>query len=154
MLGRALGVPLDQIPDIRRAALLHDIGKVAVPARILNSRTRPTEDEVLALRLHVTIGEEVLTGVPRLATSAVLVGATHENYDGTGYPSRLRGESIPFGSRIIAVADVYDAMTSIRPYREPLTHDEANTELMRVAGTQLDPDVVRAWTRMTESRPC
>jgi putative two-component system response regulator len=153
-LARALGVPLEQIPDIRRAALLHDIGKVAVPARILCSRTRPSEDEVLALRLHVTIGEEVLASVPRLATAAVLVGATHEYYDGRGYPSRLRGESIPFGSRIIAVADVYDAMTSIRPYRDPLTHDEANTELVRVSGTQLDPDIVRGWTRMTESRAC
>jgi putative two-component system response regulator len=153
-LARTLGVPLDQIPDIRRAALLHDIGKVAVPARILNSRTRPSEDEVLALRLHVTIGEEVLASVPRLATAAVLVGATHEFYDGRGYPSRLRGESIPFGSRIIAVADVYDAMTSIRPYRDPLTHDEANIELMRVAGTQLDPDIVRAWTGIRESRAC
>jgi putative two-component system response regulator len=153
-LARVLRMPLDQIPDIRRAALLHDIGKVAVPARILNSRTRPTEDEVLALRLHVTIGEEVLATVPRLATTGVLVGATHEYYDGRGYPSRLRGGAIPLGSRIIAVADVYDAMTSIRPYRDPLTHDEANAELLRVAGSQLDPDVVRGWIGMTESRAC
>jgi putative two-component system response regulator len=153
-LARALRVPLDQIPHIRRAALLHDIGKVAVPSRILSSRTRPTDDEVLALRLHVTIGEEVLTSVPRLATAGLLVGATHEYYDGRGYPSRLRGDAIPFGSRIIAVADVYDAMTSIRPYRDPLTHDEANAELIRVAGTQLDPDIVRGWIRMTGRRAC
>ena len=153
-LARALHVPLEHIPDIRRAALLHDIGKVAVPSRILNSRTRPTEDDVFALRLHVTIGEEILSTVPRLATAGVLVAATHEHYDGRGYPSRLRGGAIPFGSRIIAVADVYDAMTSIRPYRDPLTHEEANAELLRVAGSQLDPDVVRGWIGMTESRAC
>ncbi len=153
-LARAMRVPFDQIPDVRRAALLHDIGKLAVPARILTSRTRPTDDEILALRLHVTIGEEVLTSVDGLQTAGVLVGATHEFFDGRGYPSRLRGADIPFGSRIIAVADVYDAMTSIRPYRDPLTHDEANAELTRVAGTQLDPEVVRGWIRMTESRAC
>ena len=153
-LARALGVALDQIPDIRRAALLHDIGKAAVPARILGLRGRPSEDEVLALRLHVTIGEEVLATVPALGTIAMMVGATHERLDGGGYPHGLSGADIPLGSRIIAVADVYDAMTSIRPYRSPLTHDEANRDLARVAGTQLDPDVVTAWIRLTGARPC
>jgi putative nucleotidyltransferase with HDIG domain len=154
VLARAMRVPFEQIVDVRRAALLHDIGKIAVPSRILNSRTRPGDDEILALRLHVTIGEEVLTSVAGLETAGVLVGATHEFFDGRGYPSRLCGADIPLGSRIIAVADVYDAMTSIRPYRDPLTHDEANAELTRVSGTQLDPEVVRGWIRMTESRAC
>ena len=153
-LARALGVAADQIPVIRRAALLHDTGKSAVPSRILAFRGRPSKDEVLALRLHVTIGAEVLAAVPGMATAAEIVAATHERFDGTGYPHRLRGADIPLGARIISVADVYDAMTSIRPYRTPLAPAAAKRELARVAGTQLDPDVVHAWIRMTETRPC
>ena len=125
-----------------------------MPPRILGFRGRPSGDDVLALRLHVTMGEEVLAAVPPLATAAVMVGATHERFDGAGSPTGLSGTDIPVGARIISVADVYDAMTSIRPYRTPFTHIEANRELARVAGTQLDPDVVRAWIRMTETRPC
>jgi putative nucleotidyltransferase with HDIG domain len=153
-LARALALPLNQVAVIGRAALLHDIGKAAVPPRILAFRGRPSDEEVLALQLHVTVGEEVLAAVPDLAAAAPVVGATHERFDGAGYPNRLSGTDIPLGARIISVADVYDAMTSIRPYRRPLTHLEANRELARVAGTQLDPDVVHAWIRMTEILPC
>ena len=153
-LARALDLPPDQIPTVRRAALLHDIGKAAVPPRILRFHGRPSEDEVLALRLHVGIGEEILAAVPALAGVALIVGATHERFDGAGYPNRLSGTDIPLWARIISVADVYDAMTSVRPYQRSLSHAEANRELARVAGTQLDPDVVRAWIRMTEMRPC
>ena len=153
-LARALDLPPDQIPTVRRAALLHDIGKAAVPPRILRFHGRPSEDEVLALRLHVGIGEEILAAVPALASVALIVGATHERFDGAGYPNRLSGTDIPLWARIISVADVYDAMTSVRPYQRSLSHADANRELARVAGTQLDPDVVRAWIRMTEMRPC
>ena len=153
-LARALDLTLDEVSVIHHAALLHDIGKAAVPPRILSFRGRPSDEEVLALQLHVTVGEEVLSAMPDLAAGAPIVGATHERFDGAGYPNRLSGTDIPLGARIISVADVYDAMTSIRPYRRPLTQLEANRELARVAGTQLDPDVVHAWVRMTESRPC
>ena len=153
-LARALGVPPAQISIVRRAGLLHDIGKAAVPTRILRFRGRPAEDEVLALRLHAGIGEEILAAVPALASVALVVGATHERVDGAGYPNRLRGTDIPLWSRIISVADVYDAMTSVRPYQQPLAPAAANRELARVAGTQLDPEVVQAWISMTETRPC
>ena len=153
-LARALDLSNNEVSVIRHAALLHDIGKAAVPPRILGFRGRPPDEEVLALQLHVTVGEEVLSAVPELALAAPIVGATHERFDGAGYPNRLSGTDIPLGARIISVADVYDAMTSIRPYRRPLTHLEANRELARVAGTQLDPAVVHAWIRMTETRPC
>jgi len=153
-LACALGVEADQIDVIGRAALLHDIGKAAVPTRILGFRGRPSDEEVVALRLHVTIGREVLAAMPALATAATIVGATHERFDGKGYPDRTSGTAIPLGARIISVADVFDAMTAVRPYRAPLTQKEANRELARVAGTQLDPDVVDGWIRMTETRPC
>lgn len=153
-LARALNLPFDEVSVIHHAALLHDIGKAAVPPRILAFRGRPSDEEVLALQLHVTVGEEVLATIPELAGAAPIVGATHERLDGSGYPNRLTDTDIPLGARIISVADVYDAMTSIRPYRRPLTHREANRELARVAGTQLDPDVVHAWVRMTETLPC
>jgi putative two-component system response regulator len=149
-LASELGVPVEHITEIRRAALLHDIGKVAIPSRLLDSSDRLSDDEIGVLRMHVSIGAEVLHTVPALDYVAEIVGATHERVDGTGYPNRTRGLDVPFGARIIAVADVYDALTSIRPYRDPLTHDEANLELARVAGSQLDPDVVRAWIRMTD----
>jgi putative nucleotidyltransferase with HDIG domain len=154
MLARAVGVRADQIPTIRRAALLHDIGKIAVPARILSYPGRPCADQLLALRLHVTIGQDVVSTIETFATAAMLVGATHEQFDGSGYPHGLRGTAIPLGARLIAVADAYDAMTSLRPYRTPLSHVEATRELTRVAGTQLDPDIVRAWTRVTEAPEC
>jgi putative nucleotidyltransferase with HDIG domain len=154
MLARAVGVRADQIPTIRRAALLHDVGKIAVPARILAHPGRPCADGLLALRLHVTIGQEIVSAIETFATAAMLVGATHEQFDGSGYPHGLRGTEIPLGARIIAVADTYDAMTSVRPYRTPRCHREANGELTRVAGTQLDPDIVRAWTRVTEGSEC
>ena len=96
----------------------------------------------------------MLATVPALEPIAGIVGATHEKYDGTGYPGRLKGDSIPLAARIITVADAYDAMTSVRCYSDPVSHDEANAELVRSAGTQFDPDVVRAWLQMTELRRC
>ena len=153
-LARALGLTDDEVSVVHRAGLLHDIGKAAIPTRILGFRGRPSDEDVVALRLHVTIGEEVLAALPALATAATMVGATHERFDGKGYPNRTTGRAIPLGARIISVADVFDAMTGVRPYRAPLTPAEANRELAGVAGTQLDPDVVGAWIRMTETRPC
>jgi putative nucleotidyltransferase with HDIG domain len=151
-LASDLGVPVEHVTEIRRAALLHDIGKVAIPGELLERSGPLDDDEISLLRMHVSIGAEVLHAVPALEYVAEMVAATHERFDGRGYPDRKRGLDIPFGARIIAVADVYDALTSIRPYRDPLTHDEANLELTRVAGSQLDPDVVRAWIRMTDGR--
>jgi putative nucleotidyltransferase with HDIG domain len=153
-LAGALGLPAEEVSVIRSAGLLHDIGKAAIPTRILGFRGRPSDEDVVALRLHVTIGQEVLDAVPAFAAAATMVGATHERFDGKGYPNRTSGTAIPLGARIISVSDVFDAMTAVRPYRAPLTPTEANRELARVAGTQLDPDVVDAWIRMTETRPC
>jgi diguanylate cyclase (GGDEF)-like protein len=150
----ALGLNPDCCEAIRHAADLHDIGKVAIPSELLDSPAPLDDRQIAMLRTHVSIGAEVLERVPALACVAALVGTTHERYDGSGYPLRLRGVDIPLGARIIAVADVYDALTSNRPYRDPLTHDEANLELARVAGSQLDPAVVGVWIHLTESKQC
>ena len=113
-----------------------------------------SDSDLDVLRTHVVIGREVLATVPALEPIAGIVGATHEKYDGSGYPGGLKGDSIPLAARIISVADAYDAMTSVRCYSDPVSHDEANAELVRSAGTQFDPDVVRAWLQMTELRRC
>ena len=144
----------DDVQKVRRAALLHDIGKIAIPERLLEESGPLTDTDLGLLRQHVAIGKEVLESVPALAPIAAIVGATHEAYDGTGYPAGLAGDAIPLPARIISIADAYDAMTSIRCYSDPVSHDDANAELVRHAGSQFDPDVVRAWLQMTELRRC
>ena len=89
-----------------------------------------------------------------LANVAALVAATHEKYDGSGHPAGLAGPDIPLGARVIAVADLYDALTMQRPYLDPASHDEANAELVRSSGSLLDPDVVRYWMEMIETLRC
>lgn len=153
-LARTMRLAPIEIRDVRAAALLHEIGRVALPQRLF-ARGNPLSDyEVSVVQQHVSIAVEVLSDVPTLATIAPLVGAVSERYDGTGIPSGLAGDSIPLGGRIIAAADFYDAVTSRRPFENPMSFDDANAELVRVAGTHLDPDVVRAWLQMVEERRC
>jgi len=147
-------LPPAEVQTVRRAALLHDVGKIAIPERLLDE-TGPLTDGILRLlRGHVEIGQEVLASVPSLAPIAAIVGSTHERYDGAGYPAGLCAEAIPLPARIISVADSYDAMTSARRYSDPTSHDEAMAELVRQSGAQFDPDVVRAWLQLTELRRC
>jgi putative nucleotidyltransferase with HDIG domain len=153
-LARSMRLAPAEIRDVRSAALLHDIGKVAIPPRLLGQTGPLSGDEIACLRRHVEVGAEVLAEIPTLAPIAPIVAATHERFDGGGYPSGLAGVDIPLGARIIAVADVYDALTAQRPYSEPIAHDEANTELVRSSGSHLDPDVVRFWMEMIEALRC
>jgi two-component system cell cycle response regulator len=101
---------------------------------------------------HTLIGERIVLSAPALAHTAPLVRSSHERVDGAGYPDGLRGEQIPIGSRIIAVCDAYDAMTSPRSYREPISTEAAVQELERCAGTQFDPEVVHAFGKIPASR--
>jgi response regulator RpfG family c-di-GMP phosphodiesterase len=152
-LGRVLKLSPDEIQTIKRAALLHDIGKIALPERMVSAA--PLTDAALAvMRTHPAIAQEVLAPVPHLATVAAIVGACQEWFDGTGYPAGLEGAAIPIGARIIKLADAYDGMVSARAYNDPKSHDEATAELVRMSGTQFDPDVVHAWTRETEAVRC
>jgi putative nucleotidyltransferase with HDIG domain len=147
-LAAAMDLPDSDVRAIRCAALLHDIGKIVVPARLLRQAGHLGDDEIAILRLHVTVGAELLAGIPSLAPVASIVGATHERFDGSGYPNRLMGSDIPLGARIIAVADCYDAMTAARPYADPVSREDAHNELVRCAGLHFDPAVVRAWVGM------
>jgi diguanylate cyclase (GGDEF)-like protein len=141
---RALGVPDDDLPTIEQAGQLHDIGKSAIPAGILAKRGPLTPEELQFVRRHSLIGERLLNGIDVLKPTAAIVRATHERWDGTGYPDRLAGDAIPIGARIIAVADAFCAMISERPHAPARPVAEALAELERCAGTQFDPDVAHA----------
>ncbi|HEY6361659.1 MAG TPA: HD domain-containing phosphohydrolase [Vicinamibacterales bacterium] len=153
-LARSMRLAPAEIRDVRTAALLHDIGKIALPPRLMADSGPLSNEEIGCLRRHVSIAAEVLSQVSSLAAVAPLVAATHERYDGSGYPAGLTGADIPLGARIIAVADVYDVLTTPRPHHDAVCHDEANAELVRSAGSRLDPDVVRFWMQMLEMLRC
>jgi two-component system, cell cycle response regulator len=135
-------LPPDEVEMIRHAAELHDVGKVAVPDAILHKPAALDETEWAFIREHTLIGEKIIGAAPDLVRVARLVRSSHENYDGTGYPDGLARREIPLGSRIIAVCDAFDAMTTDRPYRGAMDGHSAVAELRRCAGTQFDPDVV------------
>jgi len=142
---RRLGLPAEEVERIRHAGELHDAGKVAIPDAILSKPGPLTEDEWGFVRRHPLIGERIVRSAPSLSRVAELVRSTHERFDGAGYPDRLRADAIPLGSRIVAVCDAYDAMTSGRPYAAARTPGEALDELRRCAGTQFDPAVVETF---------
>ena len=135
----------NDVHDIRRAAQLHDIGKVAIPESIITKPAPLTDDEWEFMRTHTAVGERILSAAPSMEAVAAVVRASHERWDGGGYPDRLADVEIPIGARILAVADAYTAMTEQRPYQEPRSPHEALEELRRCAGTQFDPAVVEAF---------
>jgi putative two-component system response regulator len=146
LLARRLGFDSDYVQMIGLAAPMHDVGKVAVPDAILSKPGPLSEAEWGYMREHTIVGDRILSAAPALEDAAKLVRSSHERYDGTGYPDRLRGEEIPLGARIVAVCDAFHAMTSQRPYRPALSMPEALDELHRCSGAQFDPKVVRAFT--------
>lgn len=149
-LARALDVKGDQLRAIEWGALLHDVGKIAVPDAILRKTGRLTEEEWHVMRQHPNWGFEMLADVKFLEPALEIVYSHHERWDAGGYPRGLGRRDIPLAARIFAVVDTYDSITSDRPYRRARSHGEAVTELCRVAGTQLDPDVVEAFIRLPE----
>jgi two-component system cell cycle response regulator len=149
-VGRELGMGADQLDELARAAELHDVGKMAIPDAILEKAGPLDETEWSFVRRHTIIGERILLAAPALRSAARLVRASHERWDGTGYPDELRGEEIPLGARLVAVCDAFHAMTTSRPHRERLSSPEALAELYRCSGTQFDPAVVAAFARVLE----
>jgi diguanylate cyclase (GGDEF)-like protein/putative nucleotidyltransferase with HDIG domain len=143
-VARNLGCSPQEVEQVRSAALLHDIGKVAIPDEILHKPGPLTDEEWVLMKEHPVIGERILRVLPGLGTVARIVRHEHERWDGRGYPDGLAAEAIPLGSRIIIAADTYHAITSDRPYRAARAHREAIDELTRCAGTQFDPRVTAA----------
>lgn len=144
-IAKRIGVPEAEFPDLSRGALLHDIGKIGVPDAILLKPGKLTEEEWVEMRKHPQTGFHILQPIPFLTAPAQLVLAHQERVDGGGYPRGLRGDEIPLGARIFAIADTFDAITSDRPYRRGATVEAARAEIERCAGTQFDRTCAEAF---------
>ncbi|MBS1799494.1 MAG: response regulator [Acidobacteria bacterium] len=162
-LARSAGVDGDHLRIIARGAFLHDIGKIATPDAILLKPGRLNAEEMVIMREHCQSGYDMVRKIPFLREAAEIVYAHQERFDGSGYPRGLKGEEIPLGARIFAIADALDAITSDRPYRKGASYDVARSEIIRCSGTQFDPEIVRifqeikdeAWSSLRErSRHC
>jgi response regulator RpfG family c-di-GMP phosphodiesterase/signal transduction histidine kinase len=140
-----------EMGDLELASLLHDVGKIAVPENILHKPGKLTDQEFALIKEHPARGESILKPVIELKEIARVVRAHHEHYDGSGYPDGLKGREIPLGSRIMAVADAYDSITSERPYRKAAAHRYAVKEIIRCSGVQFDPEVVEHFLEVSNS---
>ena len=140
-----IGLAAADIEQITLAAALHDIGKAGIPDNILLKKGPLSEDEFKWIRKHPELGWMAVRSVEGFQSAGLQILHHHERWDGNGYPGNLRGNEIPLGSSIIAVADSFDALTTERPYRKATTKAEALCEICRLAGTQFSPDVVRAF---------
>ena len=149
-LAEKRGYTAEQIAQFRNVALLHDIGKLSIPDRILNKPERLDDDEFVIMKSHAEKGEEILKDVDIVKDLSVGAGCHHERMDGKGYPKGLKGEEIPEVARIIAVADTFDAMYSTRPYRKQMLLSDVLDEIRRIKGTQLEPEVVDCLLELAE----
>jgi HD-GYP domain-containing protein (c-di-GMP phosphodiesterase class II) len=144
-VARRLGWGDERIEGLRLGAALHDVGKVNVRPEVLGKTGLLDERELAEIRAHPVEGTWLIAGVPSLSPALPYVLFHHERWDGGGYPTRRAATAIPLEGRVLAVADAFDAMTSLRPYRRSLSAGEAADEIARCAGTQFDPDVVDAF---------
>jgi len=152
-IGREAGLPESELKILEWAAVLHDVGKIGVPDAVLCKPGPLTRDEYTFIKVHSERGCEILKHIERFRPMIPVVRHHHERFAGGGYPRGIAGAEIPLSSRIIAIADTYDAMTSSRAYRAGRGHDEALAEIRRVSGTQLDPELVAAFLRVCERHP-
>ena len=148
-LARTLGVPDEELGAIERGALLHDVGKLAVPEAILRKPAPLTTEEQTLVRRHPTLGSELVAQVPYLHSAVPIVRDAHERMDGLGYPRGIHAAEVSLGARIVCVADAYDTMTRPRVFRDAILPAEALLELERCSGSQFDPAVVEAFRRVT-----
>jgi putative nucleotidyltransferase with HDIG domain len=147
-IGKAMRLPQDELDDLRRAGLLHDIGKLGIPPEILDKAGKLTPEELELMRKHTRLGVRILEPIAAYSDVIPIVLQHHEFYDGTGYPNGLIGESINLGARIFIVADTYDALISDRPYRKALDHKSAIKYIKEEAGIKFDPKVVEAFLKV------
>lgn len=137
-----MGMSPAHIEDLRRASILHDLGKIGVTETILNKPGTLTREEFNEVEKHPEVGTQILSPIPDFQKLLPAILHHHERFDGRGYPGRIAGTEIPLASRIMAVADTYDAMTSTRAYRPSLSEDVSTAEILRCSGTQFDPEIV------------
>jgi len=149
-IAQALGLPREQITVIARAAFLHDIGKMAIPDKILNKPGKLEPDEMSIMKEHAYHGYQIVKKIPFLAEASEIVYAHQERFDGTGYPRGLKGNEIPLGARIFSIADTLDAITSDRAYRPAQTLKAARAEIEKWSGRQFDPEIVKVFLEMPD----
>lgn len=149
-VGKELGMGESQLECLELAALFHDIGKIGVPDYILNKPGRLNEDEFTKIQAHPVLGYNILEKIEFLSPMLPAILYHHERPDGKGYPEGLKGDEIPIGAAIIAIADTYDAMTSNRPYRIALSHETAVEELKKYSGVQFKEEVVDAFLKIND----
>lgn len=142
-VGKEMGFSEAELYELEVSALFHDIGKIGVPDAVLLKPSRLTEEEFLEMKLHPTKSAQILEEYPLFKSIAKNAKHHHERFDGRGYPDGLKNEEIPLYSRIILIADTFDAMTSTRPYRKGLPYDVAYQELTEFSGSQFDPELVK-----------
>jgi HD-GYP domain-containing protein (c-di-GMP phosphodiesterase class II) len=147
-LAKAVGMNADELANIRRGALLHDIGKLGVPDGILLKTGKLTEEEFMVMRKHPQMAYDMLFPIEYIRPSIDIPYCHHEKWDGTGYPRGLKGKDIPFAARLFAVIDVWDALRSNRPYRSSLPEEKVISHLRFKAGTQFDPEAVELFIQM------
>jgi putative two-component system response regulator len=152
-IARKLNMSTEEIERLSFASLVHDIGKIGIKESVINKEGDLTDEEYAYISTHSVIGENILTPVIEDKEILKMVRHHHERHDGRGYPDGLSGQQIPLGARIVAVADMFDAMTSDRPYRKSVSREVAVNELKRYASTQFDPQVVNAFIETMSETP-
>jgi HD-GYP domain-containing protein (c-di-GMP phosphodiesterase class II) len=141
-----------EIENVYWASILHDIGKIGISDRVLRKKSILSEEDWVLIKLHPTIGSNIVSSIDAYPSLALTISAHQEKYDGTGYPKGLSGKNIPLGARILGITDAYEAMVEERYYRQPRTHQEAVAELQKVKGTQFDPDVLDVFLNVVNSQ--
>lgn len=144
-LGKRMGLSPRNLLQLGEGALLHDIGKIGIPDQLLLKPGKLSEEEWTVMKTHPAIGADILDAVPFLSHASDVARSHHERFDGTGYPNGLRGEEIPIGGRIFAIVDVFDALTTDRPYHQKLSFRDARAQIRSGAGGHFDPAVVEAF---------
>jgi len=155
-IAQALGLPESDVEMIRITAPLHDLGKIGISDSILLKPGKYTQEEFDEMKRHTLVGETIIGECksPILNEVRELALHHHEKWNGTGYPHGLKGDEIPIACRIVALADMYDALTNVRPYKHAWTHEEAQAEIVRLSGAHFDPAVVEAFLSIYPNSPC
>jgi HD-GYP domain-containing protein (c-di-GMP phosphodiesterase class II) len=151
-LARALDLPEEEIERIKQAAILHDLGKIGISEKILVKKLKLTRQELEEVKKHPQIGVDIIRPIKFLHNIIPLILYHHERWDGKGYPNGLKGEEIPIGARIIALADVYQALTSNRPYRKAYSEREAIKIIKKGSGTQFDPRMATKFVQILQKK--